>query len=153
MMPVKQVGKWESGNNPTARESAPPRSRNPTLSPTNYRLDQTPEKLNLPHHLGNRPGVAFSPDGRLVATVGLNPPVRVCDAATRREIWRSETVPINSRFRRTAVAPVSICHCTGQRLAHMWWQTASRKSKCAGREFETGATPILRCCQAHRARF
>jgi WD40 repeat protein len=58
-----------------------------------YRLDQTPEKLNLRHHLGNRPGVAISRDGLRVATVGLNPTVRVSDAANGREIWKSDTPP------------------------------------------------------------
>lgn len=59
-----------------------------------YHLRRTPEKLALPYHLGNQPGVAFSPDGLHVAAVGARPAVRVCDAATGQELWSSETVPL-----------------------------------------------------------
>lgn len=52
-----------------------------------YRLDQTPEKLNLPRHAGTLPSAAFSPDGFQIATVGLSPEVRVCAAVDGREIW------------------------------------------------------------------
>lgn len=58
-----------------------------------YHLDQTPERMSLLRHLGNRTGVAFCPDGLRVATAGLNPAVRVSEAATGREIWRSEKLP------------------------------------------------------------
>ncbi len=59
-----------------------------------YRLEALPEKLNLKSHAGHMPGVAFGPGGTgslRVATVGLNPDIRVSDAATGCEIWKSDS--------------------------------------------------------------
>ncbi len=61
-----------------------------------YRMDMTSEKLNLPRHECNNPGVVFSPDGERVATVGREPAVRVCDAASGREIWNSDQLPVQA---------------------------------------------------------
>jgi WD40 repeat protein len=55
-----------------------------------YRLDVQSEKLILPPHVGNMPGVAFSPDGLRIASVGNHPVVRVCDAVSGRKIWEAD---------------------------------------------------------------
>jgi WD40 repeat protein len=54
-----------------------------------YRL-RTPEKLDLPAHAAAVHATAFSPDGTLLASVGTNRAVRVCDAMTGTVIWQTE---------------------------------------------------------------
>jgi WD40 repeat protein len=57
-----------------------------------YRLD-TPERLDLPAHAAAVPGIAFSPDGRQLASVSKDRVVRVCDAMTGRILWQTNDLP------------------------------------------------------------
>jgi WD40 repeat protein len=50
----------------------------------------TPEKLDLPAHSGAVHATALSPDGTLMASVGNNRAIRVCDAMTGKVIWQTE---------------------------------------------------------------
>ena len=50
---------------------------------------KTPEKLELPAHVGVVPGVGFSPEGSRVASVGRDKVLRVCDTLTGRILWRA----------------------------------------------------------------
>jgi serine/threonine protein kinase/WD40 repeat protein len=58
-----------------------------------YRLDSTPEKLSLPGHDGGVPGLAFSPDGTRIASVGKDRILRIQDTLTGRVIWESNALP------------------------------------------------------------
>jgi WD40 repeat protein len=57
-----------------------------------YRLT-TAEKLNLPSHAAAVTGVAFSPDGTRLASVGKDRVIRVCDARTGRMLWQTNDLP------------------------------------------------------------
>jgi len=54
-----------------------------------YRL-AAPEKLDLPAHAAAVHGIAMSPDGAFLASVGNNRAIRVCDAMTGKVIWQTE---------------------------------------------------------------
>jgi WD40 repeat protein len=54
-----------------------------------YRLT-TPEKLDLAAHTAAVHGIALSPAGTLLASVGTNRAIRVCDALTGNVIWQTE---------------------------------------------------------------
>jgi serine/threonine protein kinase/WD40 repeat protein len=53
----------------------------------------TPEKLDLPSHGAAVPGIAFSPDGRQLASVGKDRVIRVCDSMTGRILWQTNNLP------------------------------------------------------------
>jgi WD40 repeat protein len=53
----------------------------------------TPERLDLPGHADAVPGVAFSPDGLRLASVGKDRVVRVCDSLTGRILWETNDLP------------------------------------------------------------
>jgi WD40 repeat protein len=57
-----------------------------------YRL-VTPEKLDLPHHAGAVAGVAFSPNGARLVSVGKDRVVRVCDSRTGGILWETNDLP------------------------------------------------------------
>jgi WD40 repeat protein len=57
-----------------------------------YRLSP-PEKLNLPAHGGAVTGIAFSPDGAHLASVGHDRMIRVCDALTGGILWQTNDLP------------------------------------------------------------
>jgi WD40 repeat protein len=52
-----------------------------------YTLDATSEKLTLPKHTSGVPGIAFSPDGSRLASVGKDRRLRVWNSATGRVEW------------------------------------------------------------------
>ncbi|MBW7989122.1 MAG: protein kinase [Planctomycetes bacterium] len=52
-----------------------------------YTLDATQERLTLPGHTGGVPGIAFSPDGSRLASVGKDRRLRVWNSATGHLEW------------------------------------------------------------------
>jgi WD40 repeat protein len=57
-----------------------------------YRLD-TPETTKLTGHAKAATGVAFSPDGTRIVSIGKDNILRVCDALTGCSIWESNELP------------------------------------------------------------
>jgi serine/threonine protein kinase/WD40 repeat protein len=54
---------------------------------------RTAEKLELPSHANAATGVAFSPNGAAIASVGKDRVLRVCNLATGSEVWSSDALP------------------------------------------------------------
>ena len=55
-----------------------------------YSLDATDERLTLSGHSAGVPGIAFSPDGSQLASVGKDRMLRIWDSATGRLEWERE---------------------------------------------------------------
>ena len=64
-----------------------------------HRLDMSAEKLSLRGHNGGCSGIAFSPDGATLASVGnKDGTVKFWDAATGRAVWSSDPLPGRCQF-------------------------------------------------------